>query len=522
MALLSKDEIAQQAIQIAQQQGIPPSLFLEIIRPKLDEMEHQDLLAGDLESELSQATSPSSTQFGGGSGTPGALSRLSQQQASQARIAQSRPPTPTTQELAAESPAISDSLAQGHDANAYVDRVLALEEQYKNMEPAGLPDLPSLPTVGDGVTGGLPAAGVTGPITGSGGATAAGPAAPTPAAQGGGTSAQAIDQFLAQHGSPMAGLGNVFVSEASKNGIDPTLLVGIANAESSLGKSVKPGTNNPFGWGPHIPFGSWQEGIATVARGLRTNYFDKGYNDPVALGNRYVYGKEPDAPDIHNSPWLGNVEATMAALGSGFGKGQATQPIAETTPEGGELDGQTPEEFDSEGPVTSEADAISRVGPLSARAVTLAARDPKAEGESGNPSYTMPLNPETGLPKGATASPQAAAILSNAAKQIGQPYVWGGESRKEGGFDCSGLIQWAYQQAGISIPRTTYEQIKVGRPISWGSFRPGDLIFSNNGGHVVMYVGGGKVIAAPHTGAFVHYQPVSDFKSSFSGARRIL
>lgn len=113
-------------------------------------------------------------------------------------------------------------------------------------------------------------------------------------------------------------------------------------------------------------------------------------------------------------------------------------------------------------------------------------------------------------------------VLHQAHRQIGQPYVWGGESRKEGGFDCSGLIQWAYAQAGVKIPRTTYEQIKVGKHVEWGHFKPGDLIFAEGGGHVVMYVGHGKVIAAPHTGAVVRYQPVTDFKSTFVGARRIL
>lgn len=113
-------------------------------------------------------------------------------------------------------------------------------------------------------------------------------------------------------------------------------------------------------------------------------------------------------------------------------------------------------------------------------------------------------------------------VLEAAHKQVGQPYVWGGESRAEGGFDCSGLIQWAYDQVGIQIPRVTGDQIKAGRAVPWGKFKPGDLIFSNGGGHVVMYVGGGKVIAAPRRGTVVQYQPLSRFKSSFVGARRIV
>jgi cell wall-associated NlpC family hydrolase len=83
-------------------------------------------------------------------------------------------------------------------------------------------------------------------------------------------------------------------------------------------------------------------------------------------------------------------------------------------------------------------------------------------------------------------------------------------------------VQYAYKQIGVDIPRTTFDQIKIGKPVQWGQFQPGDLIFSNKGGHVVMYVGNGKVIAAPRTGTVVQYQPVSRFKNSFVTARRVL
>lgn len=118
-------------------------------------------------------------------------------------------------------------------------------------------------------------------------------------------------------------------------------------------------------------------------------------------------------------------------------------------------------------------------------------------------------------------------VLQAAKQQLGTPYLWGGETAGKG-FDCSGLIQYAYAKAGIAIPRTTFDQIKHGAPVKWGSFRPGDLIFSNFEGpgagptHVVMYIGNGKVIAAPHTGANVQIEDVSVFRNNFVGARRIL
>lgn len=112
-------------------------------------------------------------------------------------------------------------------------------------------------------------------------------------------------------------------------------------------------------------------------------------------------------------------------------------------------------------------------------------------------------------------------VLAKAHSQIGKPYVFG-SGPDTSSFDCSDLIQWAYGQVGIEIPRVTGDQIKVGKPVPWGKFKPGDLIFSQGGGHVVMYVGGGKVIAAPRTGTVVQYQPVSRFRDSFVGARRIV
>lgn len=118
-------------------------------------------------------------------------------------------------------------------------------------------------------------------------------------------------------------------------------------------------------------------------------------------------------------------------------------------------------------------------------------------------------------------------IIRAAMSQKGVPYQWGGE-KAGSGFDCSGLIQYAYAKAGISLPRTTYDQINHGKKVGWGNFKPGDLIFSNFEGagagasHVVMYIGNGKVIAAPHTGASVGVEDVNVFKPYFVGARRIV
>jgi cell wall-associated NlpC family hydrolase len=104
-------------------------------------------------------------------------------------------------------------------------------------------------------------------------------------------------------------------------------------------------------------------------------------------------------------------------------------------------------------------------------------------------------------------------LVKAAASQLGQPYVWGGESRKEGGFDCSGLVDAALRACGVKLPFrvTTVTALKLGQSVRGQSLKPGDMIVTHNGKHMVLYAGNGRVIAAPHTGTNVQYQPVGDF-----------
>ena len=66
-------------------------------------------------------------------------------------------------------------------------------------------------------------------------------------------------------------------------------------------------------------------------------------------------------------------------------------------------------------------------------------------------------------------------------------------------------MMWSYAQAGVSLPRVTYAQESAGRVVPLSQIQPGDLVFYWNAGHVAMYVGGGSVIHAPHTGDVVRY-----------------
>ncbi len=121
----------------------------------------------------------------------------------------------------------------------------------------------------------------------------------------------------------------------------------------------------------------------------------------------------------------------------------------------------------------------------------------------------------------AAGSKQGMAALHWAESQIGVPYVWGGETPGKG-FDCSGLVQWAWAKAGFTIPRTTETQWPALRHVPLTALQPGDLLFYYNldgdhlVDHVVMYAGSGPwgtstIIAAAHSGTTVSLAPMFTF-----------
>jgi cell wall-associated NlpC family hydrolase len=133
-----------------------------------------------------------------------------------------------------------------------------------------------------------------------------------------------------------------------------------------------------------------------------------------------------------------------------------------------------------------------------------------------------------GVTGSAVGSSSGEAAVQAAETQLGVPYVYGGESPGNG-FDCSGLTQWSWSQAGVSIPRTAAEQWNSLPHVALNALEPGDLLFyydldaDNQVDHVVMYVGAGPygtqtVIQAPFTGATVEYAPL--FTGGLVGAGR--
>ncbi|MDD7916902.1 C40 family peptidase [Actinomycetospora callitridis] len=114
----------------------------------------------------------------------------------------------------------------------------------------------------------------------------------------------------------------------------------------------------------------------------------------------------------------------------------------------------------------------------------------------------------------------ARQAIAAARGQLGVPYVWGGTSPD--GFDCSGLTQFAFEKAGIELPRTSRAQAQEGQEVDAGSMKPGDLIFFNSPvSHVGIYIGDGKMIEAPQSGSDVKISDVERRMDDMNTIRRL-
>ena len=118
----------------------------------------------------------------------------------------------------------------------------------------------------------------------------------------------------------------------------------------------------------------------------------------------------------------------------------------------------------------------------------------------------------------------SSGVASTALGYLGVPYVWAGATPS--GFDCSGLVQYVYGQLGVSLPHNTVAQWHDPKAVSVppSELRPGDLVFFNGLDHVGIYIGGGYFVDAPHTGATVRIDSLSDgwYAANYDGAKRIL
>jgi cell wall-associated NlpC family hydrolase len=125
---------------------------------------------------------------------------------------------------------------------------------------------------------------------------------------------------------------------------------------------------------------------------------------------------------------------------------------------------------------------------------------------------------DSGPTGGAPPSGHGAQIAALAAQELGKPYVWAAAGPST--FDCSGLVMYVLAQIGISVPHSSYAQAGMGVAVDYNDLQPGDLVFFNGNSHVGIYIGGGNMIHAPHTGAYVSVVSISDH-GGFDAARRL-
>ncbi len=118
-----------------------------------------------------------------------------------------------------------------------------------------------------------------------------------------------------------------------------------------------------------------------------------------------------------------------------------------------------------------------------------------------------------------TLGARAAAVALEA---VGVPYRWGGSS-PAAGFDCSGLVYWAYGRLGIELPHSSYALYERGQRVARSSLKRGDLLFFSGLGHVGIYLGRGRMVHAPNSGRLVEVVSLgrSGYGGRLVGARRI-
>jgi cell wall-associated NlpC family hydrolase len=159
-----------------------------------------------------------------------------------------------------------------------------------------------------------------------------------------------------------------------------------------------------------------------------------------------------------------------------------------------------------------EEEARKKAAAIAAQEQAKAAAAAKATQASATTTSTTTSKVAT--PVNASVADKAIAF---ARAQLGDPYVWGATGPDS--WDCSGLTQGAYRAAGITLPRTTGGQVDFGSRVAESDLQPGDLVFFySDHSHVGIYIGGGEMIHAPHTGTVVKIAPITEMP--FYGAVR--
>lgn len=206
------------------------------------------------------------------------------------------------------------------------------------------------------------------------------------------------------------------------------------------------------------------------------------------------------------------------------GRRDAEQRLAAAAAASTALQKQVAARSDAVTTLLAQADAL--LSSADAQVLSLAAAQNQADEQTATAQAQTTLAAARAalgnLPE-APPTKTAADAIAWARTQLGKPYVWGATGPDT--YDCSGLTGAAYRTVGVALPRTSRQQWYVGTHIALGALQPGDLLFwafdVHNPAtihHVALYVGGGMMIAAPHTGDRVKLQGV--FLDGFAGAVR--
>jgi cell wall-associated NlpC family hydrolase len=218
--------------------------------------------------------------------------------------------------------------------------------------------------------------------------------------------------------------------------------------------------------------------------------------------NAVVAGQYRDVASGNISDSIDNLNLAEKNLAAQEQQLQATEAAAQTA-----LDEVASEKQAAENAVASQEATLSEVKGQIASLVRQAQAAQQAAQHAAFVSRVNAAANVSNLPAAGGASTAVRAAES----QIGVPYRWGGEQPGVG-FDCSGLTQWSWGQAGVGIPRTAQDQYDAIAHVSLGDLQPGDLLFWGGGtgdiSHVAMYVGGGDVVQAPYTGTDVQITPI--------------
>jgi hypothetical protein len=149
-------------------------------------------------------------------------------------------------------------------------------------------------------------------------------------------------------------------------------------------------------------------------------------------------------------------------------------------------------------------------------------------GCASQPPARSPPAPAVVVPEadGPVLDPLRLQVIFSAMQQVGVPYAWGGSTPS--GFDCSGLVQYVFRNAGFALPRTAAEQLDAASALPLSEAVPGDLLFFRDRGttsHVAIYLGDGRFVHAPRTGRNVSLDTFDGnayWRSRFAGAGRVI